>query len=107
MDRTQVEQMEANKRAIIEDNTKTITSEVANRNFIINLATAQGCEQEARQILNRYDGLLRNCSNPVEKKHIAIMGMAEMHKLLNCSGALVVDGVEILPASGKIREIIQ
>jgi len=107
MDRNQAIQMEANKKAIIEDQFTSISSETANRNFIINLARDQGCEQEARMIMMRYDGLLQNCSNPIERKHIAIMGMAELHKLLNCQGALVVNGVEILPAIGEVREITE
>lgn len=107
MDKNQIAQMEANKKAILEDRKTKITSEQAGRNHIINLARQQGCEQDALEIMKRYDSLLRNCSNPIERKHIAIMGLAELHRLLNCQGALIVNEVEVLPARGRVREIIE
>ena len=74
-------------------------AEARMRNSVLSLARAQGEDkyQEAVNILNRYDKILRNCTNVGEKRHIAIMGIAELHRLLNCKGSLVVNGVEILP----------
>ena len=103
MDQKTAMQMEANKRAIFETSNK-IKSEQEFRSSLLSLAEAQGCRMELQQILDRYTNLLKGCNNPVERKHISVMGLAEVHKLLNAQGALVVDGVEILPAIGELKE---
>lgn len=64
------------------------------------LATAKhyGCDIEVRQIFNRYDKLLASTQDPISRKQISIMGIAEIHKIMDCYGALVIDGKEIIPA---------
>lgn len=98
--------LENNKKIIKEMKNSKIKNEAQTRQYILNLAKLQGSDGEVKKVMIKYDTLLQGCTNPVEKKHIAIMGIAEIHKLLNVQGALVVDGVEILPAIGEIKDII-
>jgi hypothetical protein len=79
-------------------------SEAEMRKRAINQARAQGCEMECRMLFDKYDNLLRNCSNDLERKHIAITAIAELHRLLNCQDALVINNVEVLPALGDLTE---
>jgi hypothetical protein len=104
MDERFAKQLEDNKTLIKKDKSNKITNEKDTRKGILDLAKRQGCFQEAKQILDKYDILLSNCSNEVEKKHIALNGIAEIHKLLNVQGELLVNGVEILPAIGEVRD---
>lgn len=99
----QHDQMEQNKKAIRKHSRK-ITPEEKQRHIILRLAKAQGCEQDVLNIFARYDNLLKSCKSPEEHQHIAIMGITELHKLLNMQGELNVNGMEILPAKGKIIE---
>jgi hypothetical protein len=99
-------QLENNKKIIKKQHGKKVQNEINTRKYILELAQLQGCYGEAKIIMDKYDKLLIGCTNPIEKKHIAIMGVAELHKLLNVQGALVINGVEILPAIGEIRDII-
>ena len=103
MDQKTAMQMEANKQAIFETSGK-ITSEQDFRRSLLSLAAAQGCSMELQIIFDRYTRLLQGCTNQMERKHISVMGLAEVHKLLNAQGALVVNGVEILPAIGELKE---
>lgn len=74
-------------------------TEAESRKNLLNTAAKLGCQHEVQQILNKYDKLLKNCTNQNEYKQIAILGLVELHKFLGCSGSLVVNGQEILPAT--------
>lgn len=89
--------LEYNKKLITKEKQPKIQTEKATRYYIMELAKLQGCEGEVQKIFDRTDRLLRNCSNSVERKHIAIMSIAELHKLLNMQKELVIDGMEIIP----------
>jgi len=104
MDEKFANHLELNKKLIKQDRTNKITNEKDTRSSILNLAKLQGCLPEAKQIFSYYDNLLSNCTNKVEQKHIALTGIAELHKLLNVQGELLVDGVEVLPAIGEVRD---
>lgn len=69
------------------------------RQRLKNIADSIGCTQEYANLLVKYDRLIRTCKNASEKKHISIMGAVEVHKLFGFENALVVDGVEIIPAA--------
>lgn len=62
-----------------------------------NLAKKIGCDKELVQIFERYDNLLRSCTNPVERHQIAVMANVEVHKLFGFRDPLIVRGQEILP----------
>lgn len=76
-----------------------VASEKEFRQSLLALGRKFHCEEDIKRILNRYDNLLKKCTNENEAKAIKIMGITELHKFLNCKGALVVNGQEILPAS--------
>lgn len=101
----QYDLMNANKKAILESG-KKITPEQKQRMEILTLAKAQGCEPDLRNLFERYDKLLKNCNSDEERQVIAVMGIAELNKLLNVQAALVINGVEVMPAKGEIKEII-
>lgn len=72
-------------------------SEDETRKKYFDLAKSIGCERELFQIFQRYDGLLRNCSNPIERHQIAVLANVEVHKLFMFRDPLIVRGQEILP----------
>ena len=74
------------------------------RAAVMRRAKLLGCEQEAKNIFIKYDDLLRRCSNPIERKHLSITAIAELHQLFDCRGELVINGVEVLPATDDLVE---
>ena len=82
---------------------KKVKSEAETRKGILGLAKNLGCDVEVRKIFERYDKLLKNCTNELERQQISIMGTAELHRFLDCRGALVVNGQEIIPADPDFK----
>lgn len=74
-------------------------SEDKSRENLLSQARNVGCEMEVRQILNKYDQLLKNCKNKSERDQMAILGLVELHKLLSCTMPLVVNDKEVLPGN--------
>ena len=77
---------------------KKVLSEKETRANILRWARVHGCDGEVIQVFEKFDKALKNCTNEMERKHIAHLGAVELHKLLNCHGALVVDGETLLEA---------
>lgn len=73
-------------------------SEAETRAKLYSLARWLGCDVELRQIFDRYDRLMKNCTDPNEKKQMSVMANVEVHRLFNFRDALVVSGQMILPA---------
>lgn len=74
------------------------------RNKYLNYARNLGCYQELLQVFDRYDKLLKKCTNVVERQQIAIMANVEVHKLFNFRNPLIVGGKEILPGDPDWKE---
>ena len=91
-------------RKVAQEGKIKLTSEQTQRNYLLELARAQGSEGELIKLFNKYDRLLNNCTNPVERSHISVLGISEIHKLLNCSDELLVNGISILPSVKQIKE---
>lgn len=71
-----------------------VMKEDQSRKALFTVAAQMGCQVELAQIFDRYDSLLRNCTNPSEAKHISILGIAEVNKLMGfVKNAYSVDGV--------------
>lgn len=71
---------------------KKILSEAQTRKNILEIARHLGCDGDVIEIFNKYDRLLKNCTNEEEKKAIGIMGNMEIHKLLSSDpGELIID----------------
>jgi hypothetical protein len=76
---------------------KKVASEAEFRRAIIQKAFYMGCDDQVKQLFNKYDNLLKGCTNNVERKQISYLGIVELYKLLDCYGGLTIGGVEILP----------
>jgi len=70
----------------------TVIPEDRQRARLLALAKMQGCQIELQAIFDKYDNLLRGCTDKKEKAHIAYLGISECAKLLNTSQDLVVNG---------------
>lgn len=77
---------------------KAMMSEKQTINAILALAREQGVEEKVKNLIEKFQNAVKGARNEYERKHIAAMGLAEIHKTIGCVGGLVVDGVEILPA---------
>lgn len=106
MDEKKLKQLSVNQKLIQMNNPEKVAGEDKTRKQILHLARLQGCEKEVIEVFYKYDKLLYNCTNEIERKHISINGIVELHKLLNVQGGLNIDGVELLPPIGKIKEVI-
>lgn len=62
------------------------------RKKLINFARQYGFEQDLIKILNKYDTLLRNCTNEKERKDIGKLGSYEIFCLFGKGGDFYVDG---------------
>lgn len=81
-----------------------VTPEKEYRKKILNFSEKYGCRIEVQQIMDKYDKILLQCTNPKEREQIGIMGVAEIHKMLGCYGSLVVNGNLIIPAQDPEKE---
>jgi hypothetical protein len=88
-------------------NPKRIQTEFQSRINVMNIAEKLGLKFDAESIFRRYDALLAKHSNPDERKQIAIMGAAEIYKLLGFQDGLAVSGIDILPPTEKFIEVKQ
>jgi len=79
------------------NNNEKCKTEQATRKGILATARRMGCEIEIMQVFDKYDKLLRKCSNEEERKHISTMGIVEIYRVLGCVGGLTVGGKEVLP----------
>lgn len=70
-------------------------SEAESRQKLMNVARESGCLEEVVKAFNRYDRLLRNCTNVVERKHISILGISEINKIMGLSGSYTAGGMII------------
>ena len=71
-----------------------VLKEDQSRKALFTIATQMGCQNELAQIFNRYDILLKNCADKSEAKHISILGIAEINKLMGfAKNAYSIDGV--------------
>jgi len=84
-----------------QDPRRNAVSEVKSRASLLRVAKRMGCESDLIQVMNKYDEKLRACTNPQERKHIAVAGIIEVNKLLGCPGGATIDGVDIVPANVK------
>lgn len=69
-----------------------IASEAETRKKLLLDAKRKGYEPELLKLFNKYDNLLRNCSNQKERQDIGKLGAYEIFVLLDKGGDLYVDG---------------
>ena len=83
--------------------TRKALSEKQTIEGILKLAREQGVEEKVKGLILKFQNAVKGAKNEFERKHIAALGLAEIHKVIGCVGGLVVDGVEILPQSQVMR----
>ncbi len=86
--------------ARIDPNTKKIAPEDLFRKKILARARYIGVETEVRQIFDKYDLLLKNCTNQQEREAIGVLGVTELSKYLDCT-SLTVNGKVIVDDSDE------
>lgn len=69
-----------------------VIPEQETRRRMLAMAREQGCEKEMKLIFQKYDKLLRNCTNAKERADISKLGAYEVYRLLGGGGELYVDG---------------
>jgi hypothetical protein len=76
---------------------KKFKTEAEMRKGLLAIGKALNCQQDVEQIFQKYDKMLKHCTNPDERYLIGLSGVKELHLFLQCKGALVVNGEVILP----------
>lgn len=71
---------------------KKVLPEQETRRRLLKHARFVGCEGDMKILFDKYDRLLRNCTNDKERVDIAKLGAYEMYRLLGGGGELYVDG---------------
>jgi hypothetical protein len=69
-----------------------VLSEEETRKRLLAHAFVMGCEGEMKKIFNKYDRLVKNCTNDKERKDMAKCMSIEIYFLLGSGGELYVDG---------------
>ena len=69
-----------------------VLPEQETRRRLLKHARLVGCEGDMKILLDKYDRLLRNCTNTKERNDIAKLGAYEVYSLLGGGGELYVDG---------------
>ncbi len=70
------------------------------RTKILNRAYRMGCMTEVRAIFDKYDNLLRYCTNEMERKNIQYLGVCEISKYMDCT-SLTINGEVIYDNEAK------
>lgn len=71
------------------------------RKNVLFIAKHLGCVPEVQEIFQKYDKLLAQTTDPLEKVQIGHAGVKELHLLLGCRGALIVNGQIMLPPTNS------
>jgi hypothetical protein len=75
---------------------KKIKSEKETRANILEIARQLGCEGDILKIFHKYDMMLRNCTNPMERQAISIAGNEEVHFLLSSRPGFILVGNKVI-----------
>ena len=69
-----------------------VLNETDTRNRLLAHARLLGCEKDMLKLFNKFDKLLKKCTNEKERKDIGKLGTVEMYSLLGKGGELYIDG---------------
>lgn len=72
-------------------NGEPVFTEQETRRRLLEKAKFFGFEVEIRQILDKTDALLRNCTNPLEREQIALFGNLEIQRILDPSRSIEIN----------------
>jgi len=73
-------------------NGKKLLNEQETRKKLLESGRAWGFEGDLLKIFDKYDKLLKNCTNQQEREAIAAMGAQEINRLLGAADAIEVNG---------------
>ena len=85
-----------NRKFNIEGRTVEVSDEATMRQGLLNEATKLGCVSDIRMLFDKYDKLLRNCTNPQEREHISRIGVEEVNKVFAWYQQLYENGQPVL-----------
>ena len=68
---------------------------------ILQFARERGCEYDVKRIYEKYEKLLKNCTNAKEREAISSMGCVEIYRYLGSGGQLYVNGQLIVDDTSK------
>jgi len=68
------------------------TPEQISRRNLLNTARKLGFEHEVLEILKNTDEQMKRCTDPVERKQIALYGIVQIDRIFGSSNTLEVDG---------------
>jgi hypothetical protein len=85
---------------------KPVNSEKATIEAILKLAREQGVEEKVKGLIEKFQNAVKGARTDEERKQIAALGLAEIHKTIGCVGGLVVDGVQIIPPDPSYQDAI-
>lgn len=69
-----------------------VLPEAETRKRLLQHARIVGCEGDMKILLDKYDRLMRNCTNDKERADMAKLGAYEVYRLLGGGGELYIDG---------------
>jgi hypothetical protein len=69
-----------------------VLDERETRKRLLTHAKMVGCLQDMMLLFQRYDNLLRNCTNEQERKDIGKLASVSVYRLLGGGGQLYIDG---------------
>ena len=72
-------------------------NELKTRKQYITLARKLGCEKELRQTFDKFDRMLKETPDALERRQIAVLANVEVYRLLNFCDGLQVGGAAVLP----------
>ena len=69
------------KSDLLKEQGTEIAPEYIFRKNMLDVARSLKCENELKQIFDKFDKLLRNCTNDTERSHISALGVQEVNQL--------------------------
>lgn len=85
-------------------NPKKVLSEAQSRQNILDDAKGYGCHEKVVKCFARYDEMLAKSTSDLQRQQIAIMGSAELYRIMGLNVGLSVDGVEVIPNSEEPKK---
>src|SRR6266704_1356382 len=81
-----------------------IQTEQQSRINVMNIAEKIGMKFDAEAIFRKYDAILAKHQDPEERKQIAIIGAAEIYKLLGLQSGFDMAGQTFIPPTEEFLE---
>ena len=61
--------------------------------------------RQVQMVFDKYDRLLNNCTNEVERQHIKKVAAAEIFTMIGYKGGLAINNEVIIPAEEELEEL--